>query len=383
MSDSRNELANVKVVYVFADNEREWNCSEWRCAVPARAIQRTQGHSAVMLSIQDFMHTTPLAIEICEDADIIIVQRNLFGPTLAAIQHWKARDRVVVAEFDDAYDLIPPSVGSHDFWKSGIASENGVPVKNVKRIDPVPLTQFKWGLRLVHAATVPSKRLVDDWNAFTDMYYVPNFIDLDKYVDIPTGQHEGVTIGWGGSLSHFDSFNQSGFLKAIQRVCAARPQVRVMINGSNQDIFDLLPIPAEQKILRPWVPYHRWSHELAHYDIGLAPLNGPYDERRSWIKVLEYLVMKIPWVASEGPTYHELRPYGWLVKNEASAWERILLDMVDHIEDYRAEAAKEPYFFGISQNIEGNIQNVLTTYAEIIQSATGKVLDPASPIRLA
>jgi len=361
----------MKIVYVYADNKREWNCSEWRCAVPARAINNTKGNEAVMLWIEDFMQTSPEAVEACHDADLIIVQRNLFGPTLAAIQHWKARDRVVIAEFDDAYDLMPPSVGSFDFWKHGIASENGTPLENVRRIEPPPIKQFRWGLRLVHAATTPSKRLVDDWSVYTSIYYVPNYIDLDKYTSVAPVPHEGIHIGWGGSLSHNDSFNHKGVLTALKKVCESRPQVKILINGSNKEIFDMLPVSENQKVLRSWVPYDQWAQELAAYDIGLAPLNGPYDDRRSWIKVLEYMVMKIPWIASEGPAYHELRPYGWLVENSAQTWERVLLDMVDHIDDYRAEAGREAYLYGISQSIDGNIDKVLSIYAEIINKARG------------
>lgn len=365
----------MKIVYVYADNQREWNCSEWRCAVPARAINRTKGHQAKMLWMQDFMQNTPASEEACCDADIIVVQRNLFGPTLAAIQHWKARDRVVIAEFDDAYDLMPPSINSHDFWHHGVATEEGRIIDGAPRIEPIPITQFRWGLRLVDAATVPSKRLADDWSAYTKIHYVPNYIDLDKYTTAARVPHEGIHIGWGGSLSHFESFNQNGLLSALQHICRSRPEVRILINGSNNEIFDLLPIPEGQKILRAWVPYHEWPGELANYDIGLAPLNGPYDDRRSWIKALEYMVMKIPWVASEGPPYHELRSYGWLVPNSAQTWERVLLDIIDHIDEYRAEAGREAYLQGISQSIDGNIDKVLAVYAQIIEETTGKRVD--------
>jgi hypothetical protein len=76
-------------------------------------------------------------------------------------------------------------------------------------------------------------------------------------------------------------------------------------------------------------------------------------------------------VASDSPAYDELRPYGWLVKNTPGAWERLLLDMVDHIEDYKAEAATGPYLFGISQAIDANVDKILATYAAIIERVTG------------
>ncbi len=367
----------MKIVYVYADSPDEWNCSEWRCAVPERAINRTKRHFSDLLSLNDFAYNTTRAQELCTSADVIVVQRTLVGPVLAAIQHWKARDKIVVADFDDAYDLIPKTSPVHDYWIKGLrpASEPGQkPVK----IEPAPITQFKWGLRMVHAATVPSKRLADDWRGYTRVHYLPNYIDLGKYLNVTPEPHEGIILGWGGSTSHLQSFTESGVLKALKRVCSARPQVRVMVCGSDARIVERLPIPSNQLIVQPWVPYSQWAKHLSQFDIGLAPLFGPYDERRSWIKVLEYMVMKIPWIASSGPAYHELSRYGWLVRNDPSAWERVLLDMIDHLADYKAEAAHEPYFFGISQSIDENVEKIMATYQTIAAQVTEQAPQPVN-----
>lgn len=362
----------MNVIYVFADNAQEWNSSEWRCAIPARAINRTRRHSAQLLSIAEFAENSPRAQSLCGAADLIVVQRNLVGAVLTAIQHWKARDKAVVADFDDAYDLMPPNNPSYPYWGKGLkALPQPDGTTAWEKIDPPPLRQFKWGLRLVHAATVPSKRLAGDWQAYAEMHYLPNYIDLEKYRTVTAEAHEEVVLGWGGSLSHLHSFTESGILTALRRVCRARPRVKVMVCGNDQRIFAKLPLPENQKVLQPWAAYADWPRVLAKFDIGLAPLQGPYDERRSWIKVLEYMVMKIPWVASEGPAYQELRPYGWLVKNTPSAWERVLLDMIDHLPDYKAEAAREPYLFGIGQGIDENVDKVIGIYAAILQRAIG------------
>jgi hypothetical protein len=360
----------MNIVYIFADNEKEWNCSEWRCAVPARAINRTRRHTAELISIHDYIENTPAAEAACNSADIIVVQRNLFGPVLSRIQHWKAHDKVVIADFDDAYDLMPSTNPASLFWEKGILVDGeGRPQK----MEPPPLTQFKWGLRLVHAATVPSKRLADDWQALTNVHYLPNYIDLQRYEDCVPDSHEGVIIGWGGSISHLQSFTGSGVLAALKRVCQARPQVKVMICGPDRRVFYQLPISKEQKIYSPWVPYTEWAKTLVKFDIGLAPLSGPYDDRRSWIKVLEYMVMKKPWLASDGPAYQELKRYGWLVKNTPGVWERSLLDMVDHLDDYRREAASEAYFFGISQSIDENVYRLIDVYTSILNRVSGEV----------
>ena len=149
----------MNLVYVYADTEREWNCSEWRCAVPARALQRTGRHTASLLSLQDFAAGGPAARAACDAADVIVVQRNLFGPVLSAMQHWKARGKTVVVDFDDAYDLMPPTNPSYRFWHAGLST---APDGREERLSPEPLKQFQWGLRLAHGATVPSRRLGDD-----------------------------------------------------------------------------------------------------------------------------------------------------------------------------------------------------------------------------
>ena len=45
-----------------------------------------------------------------------------------------------------------------------------------------------------------------------------------------------------------------------------------------------------------------------------------YDERRSWLKAIEYLSAGVPWVASQSRTYNDLGRWGTLVPNTADAW---------------------------------------------------------------
>lgn len=356
----------MKIVFVYADNAEEWNSSEWRCAVPYRAINRTGRHQAFMIGIEDFAHHQPQADEVCQEADMIVVERNLFGPVLSAIQYWKARDKVVLADFDDAYHLMHPSNLNYSFWSQGVRRDNG------QKVEPPPLTQFKWGLRLVHAATTPSRRLADDWRAYTEMIYIPNYLDLNLYQNAQPQDHDGIIIGWGGSVSHLQSFADSGVIPALQRLCKARPQVRVMFCGADLRILQQLNLPKEQLIHVPWVPHRQWATVLAQFDIGIAPLAGEYDQRRSWIKVLEYMIMKIPWVASEGPPYEEFRAYGWLVQNTAQAWQRVLLDLVDHLEEYKREAMGEAYLVALSKTIDENIHLTLKQYATIYEKVLGQ-----------
>lgn len=355
----------MNIVYIYADSPEEWNSSEWRCSIPARAIQRSGLHSAQLLDIVAFAQNTPSAQQLCTWADVIVIQRNLFGPVLNAIQRWKARDKIVIADFDDAYDLMPPGAKNFEFWVHGRRAVNDQAQKTAYEvIDPSPLTQFRWGLRLVHAATMPSLQLVEDWKALSNAFYLPNYIETENYLETVPRPHEGLVIGWGGSLTHLQSFTESGLLPALRNLCRARPQVRVQICGDER-VFALLDIPAAQKQFQPWVSYAQWPQQLATFDIGIAPLCGPYDQRRSWIKVMEYMLMKIPWIASDGPAYRSLRSYGWLVQNKAAAWERILFDMVDHLTGHKAEAAQDPFLFSLSQSVDQNVEKIVALYQTI------------------
>jgi len=364
----------MNITYVYADNKLEWNCSEWRCMIPARAVNKLAGHSAETIYIGEFANRTPRAQAACERADIIIVQRTLWAEVLDAIAFWKER-QVVVADFDDAYDLMPESNPAYPFWGKGLAQ--------VKRddgqgyewrcLDRNPLDEFKRGLRLVHAATTPSRQLAEDWRGYAQMYYVPNYLDLEKYIFVSKPIHEGIVIGWGGSASHLESFRGSGIIEALQRICAERFNVRVMIAGSDRRIFDLLPLSAGRKIYQPFVEFRRWPYVLAQFDIGIAPLHGSYDERRSWIKALEYMAMKIPWIASRGAPYSDLKDYGLLVENTPEAWADALLEVIDHLADYRARAERAGYIQALLLSMDVNVDKVLQTYAEIIQLArTGR-----------
>jgi glycosyltransferase involved in cell wall biosynthesis len=366
----------MNIVYVYADATEECTHSEWRCAILARAINRTKRHSAKLLNLNEFGLNTQRADVDCSSADVIVVQCNLIGPVLSAIQHWKARDKVVIVDFDDAYDLMPSTNPSYQYWSKGIKSTRQLDGTTLReQIYPPPLTQFKWGLRLAHAATVPSLRLADDWREYTDVYYLPKFIDLEKYHNVKLEPHEGINIGWGGNKSHLQSFKRSGVVEALGRVCDSRPQVKVIIAGGDKRIFDLLPFPENRKTLLPWVSNSQWSQVLSKFDIGLAPLHGPFDDRRSWFKVLEYMVMKIPWVGSAGSAHFEIGDYGLLINNHPDVWERVLLDIIDNLHEYKLEASRLPYLFGISQSIDENVEKLIVTYQNVMNKVFGLSVD--------
>ncbi len=364
----------MKLVYFYADSRQEWNCSEWRCAIPARAINKRAGHAAEMLHVAEFAGQTPRARAACRDADIIVVQRLLFGQVLDAIQYWRARGKAVVADFDDAYDLMPPSNPGYRYWGERMASIPGSGGQHQWiHLDRSPLDEFRRGLRLVSAATAPSRQLVADWLDVTSMFFLPNYLDLEKYTGVakPARQYGEVVVGWGGGGSHQESLRNSGILEALGRVCQQRSNVRVVIAGADPQTFAMVPVPEGRKTHLSWVPFQDWPKSLAQMDIGLAPLYGEYDQRRSWIKAAEYMAMRIPWVASRGVPYAELQEFGLLVENTPEAWASALLQVVDNLPSHRALAEGPGSLQAQMMGADLNAERIVMTYEDILDLELG------------
>jgi hypothetical protein len=354
----------VRITYIYPQEESLWDNIEWRCLIPARAVNRNGRHTASLLFWNDFINRTTEADHICERSDVLIVYRNLWGKALSVIQHWMARGKVVIVDFEEAYHLITPSNQDYLFWYEGQTS----PDANNK-ISPPPITQFKWGVQMAHAATVSSKRLADDWKAYNQIEVVPGFLDLEKYQELEPQPHEGIIFGWCGKSHQFRTLLESGMVEALKQVCLIRPWVKLLICSDFEMKPNLLDIPSDQLLFQRYSGGKNWPAPLSYFDVGLAPLCSDFDQRMGSEKVLEYMAMKIPWVGSQSTAYHELRNCGWMVENSVGAWQRVLLDMVDHYQDYKLEASQVPYLFSLGQSIDENIQHVVGIYAKIIESS--------------
>jgi glycosyltransferase involved in cell wall biosynthesis len=273
--------------------------------------------------------------------------------------------------FDDAYHLIEPYNASHYFWAKGMVEQilpNGQHVLAPKY--PPPMQQFKWGLKMSKGIICPSKILASDWDECGHTYATKNYLNLDRYEKKdPLFPHpkEEVFIGWSGSMSHYESFTDSGIAGALTFILKKYPYVKLLLTGDKK-VYDRINISPDRKIFSPYVPEEDWSRLVASYDIGLCPLATEFDKRRSAIKALEYMIMKIPWIATNFETYEELGQYGTLTKNGLENWKESICNAIDNIEEKRALANGKAYDFAVSQSWDANIHKVLGIYQQIINS---------------
>jgi len=357
----------MNILYVNGDRPQETNCSLHNCIRPAEAVNKLEGHQAITIHIDEFSKNTPEIQEIAMKTDIIVIERNYFGDALTTKMYYKVRNKPIVCIFDDAYNYMHEKNVSYPFWKLGqVHYMNSDNVEAIGFMRPHPLQQFEWGLHISDAIQVPSRYLAQDWAKHGYTKHIPNYIEAEKYLNVePLIPHDDIIIGWGGSLSHVSSFTDSGILNALKKVARRFDNVRIMITGDKR-VYDLIDLPEGKKFFHNYVPVDQFKSLMKTFDIALAPLIGDYDKRRSWVKVLEYCAMQMPWVASDYPTYEDLKPYGHLVKNSTQAWYKQLIYMVEHLDEEREIAKGKPFEFAMNQSYEKNIGKTLDFYQEVI-----------------
>jgi len=98
------------------------------------------------------------------------------------------------------------------------------------------------------------------------------------------------------------------------------------------------PAPKQKIIYQTGVAPWLWPQIVARFDIGLAPLAGDYDRRRSWIKVMEYALAGIPCAFTDYEPYDDLRPLGIPIENSSENWYHALKFLIENIKEVKQDA---------------------------------------------
>lgn len=361
----------IAVAYIYADSPREWNCSEWRCLIPSNALNAA-GHRANLFWIDDFASYWRGGLhDRLMEYDLIIVQRNLvFHEIHMACDYFRALGKPVVCDLDDAYNILPWSNPAHAYW-----------IRNVPGIEPPPLEMLEEGLRNhVDALTSPSKVILEDWSHLTKGYWLPNYACGKWYKNLERRpKHDRrILLGWGGSVSHLDSWEFSGALQGVIAVMKRYPNVYFLLCGNDERLaprFVAAGMP-EERLIRQWgVPPQWWPQIIAKMDIGLAPLAQDYDRRRSWIKGIEYLLAGVPWIYTAYEPYEPLAGTGEAVQsNTAEEWEEKLSRMVERLPAYRNRAAELQRMAFKRYTIEERLDDYVRVLRRVTWSGRGKTL---------
>lgn len=352
----------VKILFVEADRPEEYNCSLWRCQYPARSLKRA-GIPVEVIRIEDWTSRTPEADRLSEEADLIFVQRNLFTNALNAVIHWKSKGKAVVVDLDDAYEFMSEATGSpsFNFWIKGRAyNQDGT----YQELNPRPLSMLQWGVKLCGQLSSPSKIICSDWSEKAKTYMFPNYIDHELYHTYPVYHPDGIYFGWGGSMTHLQSWKESGIMRALSQLFKERKDCYLIVIGDER-VTKAIPVPPSQKVHRDWVPHSLFPRELSRFDIGLAPLFGEYDRRRSWIKSLEFTTMGIPWIGSDMEPNQELET-GLLAKNTPESWYENMTFAINNLESMKQIAASNQKI-GLENSVYNRVDTLMALFSDIIK----------------
>jgi hypothetical protein len=321
----------MQILWAGADNENERNTTFHRVAVPALILENTGRHHNIVTSVMGLLNgkKDPEFQAEIDHSDVIVIERLLLAELQPYIQGWRASGKRVIATFDDAYHLLPPAgLDSFNTWRGGKDRAVGTRSDGSQKVGAI-LGEFRATLRMVDTALVPSRVLADDYRAYCPtIQYVPNILYQPSWETLKVRPPDNnLIVGWGGSSAHSISFVDSGIIPALGRLCKEFPRLHVHLQTHDPKILVLMDKFGVRYTSGLWVAFHAWPQIVKTFDIGIAPLAGNYDMRRSSLKALEYGMAGIPWVASNGPPYLDARG-GILVQNKAGLWYNALLELV-------------------------------------------------------
>jgi hypothetical protein len=360
----------MNILYVAVDAPNEWNSSEWRCAIPARQIQKVPGHGAAVISEAAFADSVKEGSEVARAiiaANLIVYQRNIFkNEVWNAIRFWQGLGHPVVVDMDDHYLGLPIGNPAFVYWNTPNADLN----------NRTPLDVAKERMLLVDAVMSPNPLILRAWGdcGVKELYLVPNYADGARWESLEKKPHEGFWVGWGGSHSHYETWFRSGCAEGLRLACAERPDIKVVIWGADTRILDMIPVPAEQKIHAGMVmpsEIERWPKEMAQFDVALAPLGGTYDRHRSWIHALEPMLAKVPWVGSKGELWGQLTEWGTTVGEDPREWASAIIHMHDQYASYQ-EKAEDAYVQAVAYTMERKAPEYISGMERIVRRSGAK-----------
>ena len=199
----------MKFVFIYPTGSEYWTIQQ-RYLLYKKALYQRSGAEVLLLEGNAFAGKTTDVGMLCTDADMVVININASVDVSQIIQHWKARDKIVLI------DLTTPVVLDS--------------LKNTYQIGSSPLTIDKdrliWILKLSDGVVVNSRQMLDDWFGITKVFYIPDYLDMDQYLMHPYEAHAGIRLGVRIDRGGFPKLAESGLLPALEILGVRYPQTQ-------------------------------------------------------------------------------------------------------------------------------------------------------------
>jgi glycosyltransferase involved in cell wall biosynthesis len=272
------------------------------------------------------------------DADVVVLQRPLKDLFVHAIPMLQARGIKVVVEIDDDFDAIS---------RRNVSWENVQPHLHPTRNK----AHLRRACELADLVTVTTPALAARYGKHGRVRIIPNYVP-ERYLHIRPPEHEGVVVGWSGSIeTHPDDLQVCGGGVA-QAVSSTGATFAVI--GTGTGVRQALSL-REPPLACGWRPIDQYPNAVAQLDVGIVPLElTPFNEAKSWLKGLEMAALGVPFVASPTGPYRSLAALGpGLLADSPKAWKGTVGELIRNAE-FRANVAGQGRWTAAGLTIEGH-----------------------------
>jgi tetratricopeptide (TPR) repeat protein len=250
----------------------------YRLHEPSRCLSRLPG--VVVVDCHYYHHLLPGLIDA---ADVIVLPFVHDWDLFSMIAQRRAAGQVTVFEANDNFYDVQPWSPIAQQWRDRSIQE-----------------EYRHFLAFADGVQTSTAELARHWRPLARQVAVfPN--QLSEIPPLPPPPDRPLTIGWGGSPSHFADWYEVAPL--LQRWLLAHPDVHLAVM-TNEFAQPFVQLPAERYHFTPFGSLASYLKFLPSLDIGLAPLLPTgYNRGRSDVKFLEY--------AAHGAAgiYADLEPY--------------------------------------------------------------------------
>lgn len=231
--------------------------------------------------------------------DVVIFQRPMTELPVVALERWAGRGRKTIFDFDDA--IFERRWGARAKFRRLVGLVDRVVAGN---------------RYLAAAAAAPDKTSI-----------IPTAVDTERFTAPPVPPVRGreVVVGWTGLSGNFHQLahRAAAIGRALKRTGA-----RFVI------ISDRPPTRALAALDATFVPWRPESEveDLARVDIGVMPLpDGPYERGKCAFKLLQYMALGRPGVASPVGANADVVTDGvdGLLPDGDDAWEEALVRLIE------------------------------------------------------
>jgi glycosyltransferase involved in cell wall biosynthesis len=142
---------------------------------------------------------------------------------------------------------------------------------------------------------------------------IPNYLTRASLMH-PRRRHDGLVLGYAGWIDHQDDWDALELQAIVEDLLEIHPDLRVESIGPID-----LRLPRDCYRSHGVLPFDRLPEAIAGFDVAIAPLIDKLgNETRSDVKLKEYAIAGVPWLASPYGPYVDFgeEQGGWLVEDD-------------------------------------------------------------------